>query len=178
MIEAGKFLSLTACAFLAVAVAGCGDDDKSTDKTAGPADADVMADAVEVMSVIRASAVSLDFDSLLTNPQTIPGERGELVITLTTWTFAGYSPDGNVQFDGVLNLGILSAPITMRGDLLISGSKEADVGVDMTIAFVPDPENADALDLELGGTVTYNGVRFQVDDLLQASEPEQEGTDG
>ena len=169
---------MIACGVLATAVAGCGDDDKKTDNSAGPADASVMADAVEVMNVIRASAVGLDFSTLLTNPQTIPGERGELVITLVTWSFDGYSPDGNVQFDGQLNLGILSVPITMRGDLTISGSKEADVGVDMTIAFVPDPDGGDDLDLELGGKVTYNGIEFEVVDLLEASEPDEEATDG
>ena len=155
-----------------------GDDDDEADKSVGPVDPAVRADAVEVMSVIVAA--DLDVGSLFTNPdgQTIEGVSGELVITAGSWKFNSYSPDGALVFDGELTVRFLSSPITMRGDLTISGSKEADVDVDMTIALVPDAEDPDDLDIDFGGTVTYNGVEFQVNDLLDASDPEEEATDG
>ena len=170
-----KKASLLVCA-LAVAAAGCGDDDDNAANGTGPANGAQQADAVEVMSVIRASAAGLDFAGLLTNPdgQTIPGESGELVITAVAWSFNSYSPDGGLVFDGQLNIGILNTPFTMRGDLAISGSKDADVKVDMTIAIVPDPDDPEDQDFEFGGTVNYNGVDFLVTDLLEATEAEGE----
>ena len=91
------------------------------------------------------------------------------MITLTMWSFEEYSPDGAMVVNGELAIGVIAVPFTIVGELQISGSQEALVEVDMTL------DLSDAENPQLGGKVIYNGVRFDVVDLVAvASEEETE----
>ena len=150
----------------ALAVAGCDDDDDGGNGL-GPAPADVQEEAGAILQVMSSSADSLDLVQVLAQGQEIPGVQGRLIAAPTTWTFEGYSPDGVVVVDGVLDVAPLNQPMTVKGDLEISiaGSTAETVGVDLTID-ITDPD-AWVWD----GTVTYKGYPIPVADLVAAAAP-------
>ena len=83
-----------------------------------------------------------------------------LRIAGTTWTFEGYSADGQLVIDGTLT--VTASPITATGQLILSGSQEGTLEVDM------------AVDLSRGapvfsGSVILNGVEFDVAQLAAAA---------
>ena len=148
---------------------GCGDD--GGNGKSNPADPQTSTDALSVVSAMGSAAEGIDAQQLFSSSegQVIEGESGQVVITLTMWSFEEYSPDGAMVVNGELAIGVIAVPFTIVGELQISGSQEALVEVDMTLD-LSDSENP-----QLGGEVIYNGVRFDVVDLVAvASEEETE----
>ena len=145
---------------IAAFLSGCGDDGGS--KKSNPADPQTSADVLNVVSAMGTASQGIDLQQLFSSSegQVIEGESGQLVITLTRWSFEEYSPDGAMVVNGELAIGVLTVPLTIAGQLQISGSQEALVEVDMTLD-LSDDENP-----QLGGDITYNGVRFDVADLV------------
>tara|TARA_Y100000588_G_scaffold225316_1_gene239232 strand:+ start:458 stop:838 length:381 start_codon:yes stop_codon:yes gene_type:complete len=91
--------------------------------------------------------------------------QGRLVITVSSWTFEQYSPDCMVTMDGVLTLAGLT-PILITGDLDLSGTPEGTVEVNMSVDISEGVEN-----LALGGTVKFNGVVFDVAEVMANAPP-------
>jgi hypothetical protein len=148
---------------------GCGDDGGSGGSN--PVDPQTNADVLSVVSAMGAATEGIDAQQLFSSSerQVIEGESGQVVITLTKWSFEDYSPDGAIVINGELAIGVFSAPFTIDGELQISGTQEALVTVDMTLDLT-DAENP-----QLGGKIIYNGVRFEIADLLvNAEEAETE----
>jgi hypothetical protein len=155
-------MGLSSASLIAIAafVIGCGDDGGSGRSNA--VDPQTNADVLSVVSAMGAATEGIDTQQLFSSRegQVIEGESGQVVITLTMWSFEDYSPDGVIVVNGELAIGVLTAPLTIQDELQISGAQEALVEVDMTL------DLSDAEDPQLGGKIIYNGVRFDVEDLL------------
>ena len=147
--------------------AGCGDDDKSS---SNPVDPETTAEVLAVVSAMGAATEDIDIAQLFSSSegQVIEGESGQIVVTLTTWTFEDYSPDGAMVLNGELAIGVVSVPLTINGELQISGSQDAVVDIDMTLD-IGEQDNP-----QLGGKVIYNGVKFEVVDLIAAAGEDEE----
>jgi hypothetical protein len=165
---------LTLLCICSLSYSACGGDDGGGNTLSGPELAAVQAEVVEIMGVLLQSAAELDLASLFTpEGQVIEGVQGSLTVTLLQWVFAQYSPDGLLILDGELNLG-LSQPTPMTGELEISGSKQGTAQVNMMIETVADSDTTDentSTTFNYAGTITYKGVEFEVEDLLEASAP-------
>ena len=87
---------------------------------------------------------------------TLEGELGSLIVEGSTITLVGYSPDG------ALTLSILAQPLTVKGNMTMSGSSTGEVIIDMTVAS-GDPT-------VYGGSVSIDGTPYDVGALAaQAS---------
>ncbi len=73
--------------------------------------------------------------------------------------------------DGVLTLAGLT-PILISGDLALSGDPQGTVKVNMTVDISEGVEN-----LALGGTVNFNGVEFDVAEVLANAPPADAAAD-
>ena len=81
------------------------------------------------------------------------------------WTFQGYSPDGALVINGTLNVGIDQTPIPLTGTVILSGSQEAELVLDMLITVEADG-------LSVTGTMTIDGAEFDIAEILEAAEAE------
>ena len=113
--------------------------------------------ATFLVALANASA-EIDVAQLLAGGQTIEGVQGTLNATALIWQFDQFSADGLLVFDGDLNLNVLAAPVTMQGELQVSGAQEGPLGIDMTI----DLSGEEPV---LGGSITYNGETFAIEEL-------------
>ena len=146
--------------------AACGSDSSSDSTPTGPVPTE--ADVLSVLTSLANGFAGLDLAQFFSGEeQVVEGFEGQgsLVITVSSWTFAQYSPDGLVTMDGVLTLTGLT-PILISGDLTLSGDPQGTVGVNMTVDISAGVEN-----LALGGTVKFNGVEFDVAEVLANAPP-------
>ena len=135
-------------------LAGCGDDDEKKEAPMGP----TQEEAVAITAGLTESLVA-GFDKAVTGGGTLDGMQGVLRIAGTTWTFEGYSADGQLVIDGDLTVNPTAYPATATGELTLSGSQEGTLKVDITV------------DLSTGtpvfvGTLTLNGTAFDVAELI------------
>ena len=156
-------LAITCVAFWT----GCGGDDKGSSNPVDPA---TTAEVLAVVAAMGAATEDIDIAQLFSSSegQVVEGESGQIVVTLTTWTFEDYSPDGAMVLNGELAIGVVSVPLTIKGELQISGSQDAVVDIDMTLD-ISEQDNP-----QLGGKVIYNGVKFEVVDLIAAAGEDEE----
>ena len=111
------------------------------------------------------SFVNISF-AVVVGTTSVPGEGGGSVeIEGNDWTFQDYSPDGALVFNGTLNVGIAQTPIPLTGTVILSGSQEAELVLDMLIAVGADG-------LSATGTITIDGTEFDVAEILEAAEAE------
>ena len=120
--------------------------------------ADNKAVAAASLVALSNAAAEIDVAQLLAGGQVIEGVQGTLNATAFVWQFDQFSADGLLVFDGDLNLNVLATPITMQGELQVSGAQEGVLGVDMTIDLSEEEP-------VLGGNITYNGETFAVEEL-------------
>ena len=150
---------------LSLAWAGCGSDD-GDDTPTGPVPTE--ADVLAVLNALGDGFGGIDLAQLFSGEaQVLEGVQGQLVITVSSWSFEQYSPDGSLVMDGLLTIAGL-APILVSGDLELSGSQQGPVEVNMTVDIGGGVEN-----VVLGGTLKFNGVEFDVAEVL-ANAPQDD----
>jgi len=115
-----------------------------------------------IVVILRETFEGLDVSQVLGGGQVIEGKRGSLEITITTVTFNSYSPDGQLIIDGELILRVLPPPITAKGELMLTGSQEGRMEIDLTV-------DISAEEPALGGTATFKGNEYEIAELLAES---------
>ena len=84
----------------------------------------------------------------------MPGEGGGSVeISGNDWTLQDYSPDGALIANGTLNVGLDQTPIPLTGEVILSGSHEAELILNIELSVTADG-------LSTTGTITINGAEF------------------
>jgi len=103
------------------------------------------------------------FFAVLVGTTSVPGEGGGLVeIAGNDWTLQDYSPDGELIINGTLTVGVAEDPIPLTGTVVLSGSQEAELTLDMLITVGADG-------LSATGTLTIDGAEFDIAELSAAA---------
>ncbi len=95
---------------------------------------------------------------------------GTLEIVGNTWTFKNYSPDGLVIINGPLTVMMDTLPIDISGELVLTGSQEGTVVVDIAVTLLlgQDPPMAAT------GSITFDGEVYDVAELMAGESDEGE----
>ena len=145
----------------------CGDDEDT-----GPTEPDTTAEeqaaaeaqATDLFGKLQ-PAMQQAFLKLALGGGTVEGEAGgTIAVADNKMTLEGFTQDGQLVLDGELTFDGEAEPPTLKGDLVGSGEAyetPIDIGVDMTI---------DLVNQAYGGTVTVDGVEYDVEALLAAAE--------
>ncbi len=155
-LRRGSVTALTVC--LILTLSGCGGDDKKAEEP-GPTASDLTANEALLaeMQVALGKSVALIF----TGGGSVPGAGGgQVLVQGTSFLFQDYSPDAELVINGQLDLDILASPVTLLGTILLTGSMEFEVIVNMTINVLDDP-------ISYGGTLTVDDEVFDVAELQQ-----------
>ena len=147
-------------------LASCGDDDG--DKTpAGPGEETGEGVSDELSDEEQAAAVFGDLQQsltpvaglLLTGGGTAEGAQGTATVADDKLTFEGFSPDGALVIDGELEISRGQTTLTLKGTVVLSGSFEGEVEVDLTIGVSIPPTYT--------GTMTVEEVTYDIEALSQ-----------
>ncbi len=145
----------------------CGDEEETgpTEPENGNGDPEVaQAQAMELFGTLQ-PVMQEAFLKLALGGGTIEGEAGgTITVADNKMTLEEFSQDGELVLDGELTFDGTAEPPTLKGDLVGSGEAyetPVDIGVDMTI---------DLANQEYGGTVSVDGVVYEVAELLAAAE--------
>ena len=128
-----KTTALVLCG--ALVLAACGDDDEAAPVEPEPEPvAEITPEIIGLYGTLVSSFQTVFF-AVLVGTESVPGEGGGSVeIAGNEWTLQDYSPDGALIINGVLNIDITQTPIPLTGTVILSGSQEAEVVLDMAIA--------------------------------------------
>ena len=163
----GKFMKNTMTLALCgiFALAGCGDDEKSTPMAAEEdAASNITPEAVQLMGVLVTSFQAVFFASLDPSITSMPGAGGGSVeIAPGVWTLQDFSPDGNLLLNGALNVAADMFPnIPVTGTVEMSGSQAGTIEIDMLVS-------VNGTELASTGTVTIDGTEFDIAELTAAA---------
>ena len=121
---------------------------------------------VGLYGTLGSTFTNIFFAALVPGTTSVPGEGGGSVeISGNDWTLNEYSPDGELVANGALNIDLTQDPIPMSGEVTLSGSHEAELVLDMQLSVGADG-------LSATGTITINGVEFDVAEVSAAAAAE------
>jgi hypothetical protein len=149
-----------------LALCACGDD-SSTGADPGDGSGEVDPQAVALAALLTQSMQEAFFFSLVADPTTIDGAGGgTLMIAGDLWTFAQYSPDGEISIDGSLTVRKSMFPnIPAAGELTLSGSYVGNLIVDIMVV-------AQGTQLAPTGTIQLGDEVWDMEDLAAAAADE------
>ena len=158
-----KTTALVLCS--ALVLAACGDDDEAAPvEPEQPAAAEITPEVIGLYGTVVTAFTNIFFAALVPGTTSVPGEGGGSVeISGSDWTLNEYSPDGELIANGTLSVGLDQTPIPLSGEVTLSGSHEAELILDMELS-------VDADGLSATGTITINGVEFDVAAVSAAAE--------
>ena len=151
----------------------CGDDDESTpvepelepEITTG----EITPEIVGLYGTLVSTFTNIFFAAIIPGTTSVPGEGGGSVeIFGNAWMLQDYSPDGALIANGTLNVGLDQTPIPLSGEVILSGSHEAELILNMELSVGTDG-------LSATGTITINGAEFDVAEVSAAAEAEAAG---
>ena len=148
----------------------CGDDDDSTPVEPEPEPvAELTPEIVGLYGTLVTTFTNIFFAALVPGTTSVAGEGGGSVeISGNDWTLQDYSPDGALIANGALNVGLDQTPIPLTGEVILSGSHEAELILNMELSVTADG-------LSATGTITINGAEFDVAEVSAAAEAEAAG---
>ncbi len=157
-----KTTALVLCG--ALMLAACGDDDSTPVEPEPEPQAELTPEIVGLYGTLVTTFTNIFFAALVPGTTSVPGEGGGSVeIAGNDWTLQDYSPDGALIANGAINVGIDQTPIPLSGEVILSGSHEAELILDMDLSIGTDG-------LSATGTITIDGVEFDVAEVSAAAE--------
>ncbi len=159
-----KWLDKTTALFLcgALGLAACGDDDKAAPVQPEPP-AEIPPAVVGLYGTLVESFTSVFFTVLVGGTEVAGEGGGSVTIEGNEWTLQDYSPDGELIINGTLTVVASETPIPLSGTIVLSGSQDAELVLDMAIA-------VEGTDLSATGTITIDDTEFDVAELSAAAE--------
>jgi len=146
---------------------GCGDDgDGPTEPEGSSEELSVAAEFFSELSSSMTEAAGLMF----AGGGTVAGEQGAVVVTGSTVSFDGYSPDGEVIIEGDLQVDLLVQPVAVTGQLELTGEPGGTADVNVTIDLTSTP-------IAYGGTITLDGVEYDVAEIVAEAEAYEDADD-
>ena len=142
----------------------CGDDEKSTpvEFEPEPIAGEITPEIVGLYGTLVTTFTNIFF-AVAVGGTSVEGEGGGSVeIAGNEWTLQDFSPDGALIINGTLNVAVTETPIQLTGTVIISGSHDAELVLDMAIA-------VEGTDLSATGTITIDGAEFDVAELSAAA---------
>ena len=125
---------------------------------------EITPEIVGLYGTLVSTFTNIFFAALVPGTTWVPGEGGGSVeISGNNWTLQDYSPDGELIANGALDIDLTQDPIPLTGTVILSGSQEAELMLDMAITIGADG-------LSTTGTITIDGTEFDVAELLVAAE--------
>ena len=156
-----KTTALVLCS--ALVLAACGDDDSAPVEPEPEPIAEITPAIVVLYGTLVTTFQNVFFAALIPGTTSVPGEGGGSVeIAGNDWTLDEYSPDGELIVNGALNVGIDQTPIPLTGTVILSGSQEAELILNMELSVGPDG-------LSATGTITIDGAEFDVAEVSAAA---------
>ena len=157
-----KTTALVLCG--ALVLVACGDDDSTPVEPEPEPQAELTPEIVGLYGTLVTTFTNIFFAALVPGTTSVPGEGGGSVeIAGNDWTLQDYSPDGALVANGAINVGIDQTPIPLSGEVILSGSHEAELILDMDLSIGTDG-------LSATGTITIDGVEFDVAEVSAAAE--------
>ncbi len=146
----------------------CGDDDEST-PVGSELEPEIITGEItpEIVGLYGTLVTTFTdiFFAVLVGGTSVEGEGGGSVeIAGNDWTFQDYSPDGELIANGTINVGMDQTPIPLTGTIVLSGSHEAELMLNMDLSLGTDSS------LSTEGTITIDGAEFDVAELSVAAE--------
>ena len=130
---------------------------------------EITPEIIGLYSTVASSLTDIFFSALVPGTTSVPGRGGGSVeIAGNDWTLQDYSPDGELIANGAINVGMDQTPIPLTGEVILSGSHEAELILNMELSVGTDG-------LSATGTITINGVEFDVAEVSAAAEAEAAG---
>ena len=149
-------------------VSVCGDDDAAPVDPEPEPVAELTPEIVGLYGTVVTAFTNIFFAALVPGTTSVPGEGGSVEISGNDWTLQDYSPDGELIANGTLNVGLDQTPIPLTGEVILSGSHEAELILNMELSVGADG-------LSATGTITINGAEFDVAKVSAAAEAEAAG---
>ncbi len=158
-----KVTALVLCSALVLAACSSDDDEAAPlEPEPGPA-AEITPEIVGLYGTLVSSFTNVFF-AVAVGGTSVEGEGGGSVeIAGNEWVLQDFSPDGELIVNGTLNVGVTETPIPLVGTVVLSGSHDAELVLDMAIA-------VEGTDLSATGTMTIDGAQFNVAELSAAAE--------
>ena len=124
---------------------------------------EITPEIIGLYGTLVTSFMDIFFAALIPGTTSVLGEGGGSVeIAGNGWTLQEYSPDGELIVNGALNVGIDQTPISLTGEVTLSGSQEAELILNMELSVGIDG-------LSATGTITIDGAEFDVAELSAAA---------
>jgi hypothetical protein len=112
------------------------------------------------------------FASLVADTTSVPGIGGSIEIMGNEWVLQDFSPDGQLVLNGTLIVAKELFPnIPVMGSATLSGSQEGTIELDMLIS-------VEGTDLSATGTITIDGVDFDIAELISAASAAADAAGG
>lgn len=169
-----KAMGLALCS--AMVFAACGDDDDDGGSPTAPQDnaaaGDLPPEAIQLTGLLVASFQTAFFASLVADTTSVPGIGGSIEIMGNEWVLQDFSPDGQLVLNGTLIVAKELFPnIPVMGSATLSGSQEGTIELDMLIS-------VEGTDLSATGTITIDGVDFDIAELISAASAAADAAGG
>ena len=124
---------------------------------------EIRPETLALYGTLVSTFTNIVFAALVPGTTSVPGEGGGSVeISGNDWTLQDYSPDGALIANGALNIDLTQDPIPLTGTVILSGSQEAELVLDMTITIGADG-------LSTTGMITIDGTEFDVAEVSAAA---------
>ena len=156
-----KITALVLCSTLVLAA--CGDDDKAAPVEPEPPAAQLPPEIVGLYGTLVSSFTSVFFAVVVGGTEVAGEGGGSVTVAGNEWTLQDYSPDGELIINGTLDVRVAETPIPLTGTIVLSGSRDAELVLDMAISVA-------GTDLSATGTITIDGTEFDVAALSAAAE--------
>ena len=155
-----KTTALVLCG--ALVLVACGDDDSAPVEPEPEPVAEITPEIVGLYGTLVSSFTNVFF-AVVVGGTSVEGEGGGSVeIAGNEWMLQDFSPDGALIINGTLNVAVTETPIPLTGTVILSGSHDAELVLDMAIA-------VEGTDLSATGTITIDGAEFDVAELSAAA---------
>ena len=157
-----KTTALALCSALVLAACG-GDDDAAPVEPEPEPVAEITPEIVGLYDTLVTTFQNVFFAALIPGTTSVPGAGGGAVeIAGNDWTLQDFSPDGALIINGALNIDIEQTPIPLTGTVVLSGSQEAELALNMDLSIGDEG-------LSATGTITIDGAEFDVAELSAAA---------
>lgn len=137
---------------------GCGDDDSPTEPE-GTGELSAGAEFFQELSASMNQAAAL----LFTGGGEVAGQQGKVVVTGSALSFEAYSPDGGTVINGVLTINLLVQPVTVKGQLALTGEQSGTADVSVTIDLTSSPP-------AYGGIIVLDEVEYDVAEIVAEAQ--------
>ena len=118
---------------------------------------------VDLYGTLLSSLTNVFFAVVVGGTEVAGEGGGSVAIAGNEWTLQDYSPDGELIINGTLDVRVAETPIPLSGTIVLSGSHDAELVLDMAISVA-------GTDLSATGTITIDGTEFDVAALSAAAE--------